>query len=103
MRGRKTDKDRSVTLMYLDDGSRYLVVASNSGFDHPPSWYLNLLANPAATFRTRRGADSVIARDLLGDERADVWPRLVKLNPLWAAFQSCTSRENVIVALEHNK
>lgn len=102
MTGRRSGKARSVTLMYLDDDARYLVVASNSGLDKPPAWYLNLKANPAAEFRTRGGAVKVAARDLDDEERASIWPRLVQHNPLYGAFQASTDRTNTVVALERD-
>lgn len=102
MTGRKSGTARSVPLMYLDDGDRFLVVASNAGLDQPPAWYLNLRANPAAEFRTRGGTVKVTARDLEGEERTSVWPRLVKHNPLYGAFQASTDRTNAVVALERN-
>lgn len=88
--------------MYLDDGDRFLVVASNAGLDPPPAWYLNLKANPVAEFRTRAGTVKVAVRDLEGEERASIWPRLVKHNPLYGAFQASTDRINAVVALDRD-
>jgi hypothetical protein len=34
--GRRSGKSRTVPVVYLEDGARYLVVASNSGLDFPP-------------------------------------------------------------------
>ena len=33
-------------MMYLADGDRYLVFASNAGADTSPAWYFNASANP---------------------------------------------------------
>ena len=82
--------------MYLEDGSRFLVVASNSGFDAPPAWLLNVRADPAVSF----AGVPVSARTLEAEERAELWPRLVRHNPLWAGFQSHTARPLEVVALE---
>jgi deazaflavin-dependent oxidoreductase (nitroreductase family) len=86
--------------MFREDGDRFLVVASNGGFDAPPSWYLNLRATPLAEFQTRNGVFKVVARDLTQSEHAGIWDSLTKYNPLWAAFQSCTERNTTAVALE---
>lgn len=99
-RGRRSDRPSTVPLMYLDDGGRYVVVAANSGRDRPPQWFLNLKANGAATFEPDGSPRAVRARIVDGDERARLWPRLVRHNPLWAAFQSCTSRETAVVTLD---
>jgi F420H(2)-dependent quinone reductase len=103
MTGRRSGKSRTVPVMYLDDGTRFLVVASNGGFDAPPAWYVNLKADPRAAFRTRSGTAKVVARDLTDAERTDVWGRLVLHNPLWGAFQSCTERQTTVVALERSQ
>jgi F420H(2)-dependent quinone reductase len=101
--GRRSGRPRTVPLMYLEVDSRFLVVASNGGFDAPPAWYLNLRALPTAEFRTRSGAVKVVARDLTETERASLWPRLVQHNPLWGAFQACTERQTTVVALERSE
>lgn len=36
--GRRSGRLRTVPIVYLDDGARFLVVASNSGLDAPPAW-----------------------------------------------------------------
>lgn len=100
MVGRRSGKVRTVPIMYLDDGPRFLVVASNAGFDAPPAWYLNLQADPNAQFQTRRGTVKVVARELTPAEHAAEWDRLVSYNPLWGAFQRCTQRRTAVVALE---
>jgi deazaflavin-dependent oxidoreductase (nitroreductase family) len=98
--GRRSGKERTTPLMYLDDGGRCLVVASNSGFDSHPDWYLNLLETPLATFERGRERETVQARTLDADEAAEVWSRLEGHNPLWAAYQRLTERRLPVVALE---
>jgi deazaflavin-dependent oxidoreductase (nitroreductase family) len=99
--GRRSGKIRTVPLMYLEDGRRYLVVAANAGFTEPPAWLLNLTAQPVATFEPAPGGPlQVRARVIDADERASVWPRLVQHNPLWGAFQEHTERQAAVVALE---
>src|SRR6266480_1916207 len=44
--GRRSGEPRTCALIYLQDGERLVVVASNGGSDHPPSWLLNLQADP---------------------------------------------------------
>jgi deazaflavin-dependent oxidoreductase (nitroreductase family) len=44
--GRRSGESRTCALIYLRDGERWVVVASNGGSDHPPSWLLNLQAPP---------------------------------------------------------
>jgi deazaflavin-dependent oxidoreductase (nitroreductase family) len=98
--GRRSGRNRTVPVVYLDDDSRFLVAASNNGFDAPPAWHLNLQANPNAELRTRAGTEGVVARQLTDAECEEVWPRFVKHNPVCGAYQSCTDRPFAVVALE---
>jgi F420H(2)-dependent quinone reductase len=98
--GRRSGKARTVPIMYLDDDSRFLVVASNGGFDRPPAWCLNLQADPQAEFRTKAGAVKVTACELTEAEQRELWDRIVQHNPLWGAFQSCTKRRTLVIALQ---
>ena len=98
--GRRSGKARTVPLMYMQDGDRFLVVASNAGLAAPPAWYLNLQAKAEATFRPRKEALPVRGRELSESEQRDVWERMTRHNPLWAAFQECTDRRTAVVALE---
>ena len=59
-RGRKTGKLRRTALIYGRDGENYLVVASNGGDPHHPSWYLNLADHPEVELQV--GADKLAAR-----------------------------------------
>lgn len=98
--GRRSGRPQTVPLMYLEDGGRFLVVASNAGFDHPPAWFRNLDSRPEATFEPGGDQVPVRARIVDDDERARLWPRLVAHNPLWAGFQSHTDRPTAVVSLE---
>src|SRR5689334_14694234 len=49
--GRRTGRPRTHTLVYLRDGDRLLIVASNNGADRNPAWYLNLVAHPRVFVR----------------------------------------------------
>ena len=52
--GRKSAELRTVALIYVRDGERLVVVASNGGSDHPPSWLLNLQAHPSVAVQIGR-------------------------------------------------
>lgn len=52
--GRRTGLRRAVALAYARDGADHLVVASNFGGDRPPSWLVNLRAEPRAEIRVGR-------------------------------------------------
>src|SRR5437867_5773224 len=46
--GRKTGKQRTTPLLYIEDGGNLAIVASSGGSDRPPTWWLNLRSNPEA-------------------------------------------------------
>src|SRR5512134_392916 len=48
--GRKSGRPRTTPLIYLEDGERVVLVASQGGFPKHPIWYLNLGAHPAVEF-----------------------------------------------------
>lgn len=46
--GARSGKPVTTPVMYLEDGDRYVVIASNAGADNHPAWYHNLRATPSA-------------------------------------------------------
>ena len=46
--GRRSGQRRVTPLLYVEDGERFVVVASNAGDDRNPAWLLNLRKHPAA-------------------------------------------------------
>jgi deazaflavin-dependent oxidoreductase (nitroreductase family) len=82
--GRRSGTPRTTPALYTQDGTSYLIVASNWGQPHPPNWLLNLRADPAATIHIGRSRHTVIATEVTGAERTAVWTRLVRSWPLYA-------------------
>lgn len=90
--GRKSGEPRSTPVLYLEDGDRLVVVASNFGREHHPAWSGNLLADPRATVRIRDHERSVVARPATQDEKQALWPQLLELYPTWEAYTHRTDR-----------
>ncbi|MDL4774693.1 nitroreductase family deazaflavin-dependent oxidoreductase [Actinomadura xylanilytica] len=67
------------------DGS-WVVVGSNFGREKHPAWTGNLLKNPDAEVGFRGRTTQVTARLLDDDERAEVWPRLLKVWPVYDRY-----------------
>jgi deazaflavin-dependent oxidoreductase (nitroreductase family) len=99
-RGRKTGKLRTTPLVYLEDGERIVVVASQAGRPEHPMWYLNLLAHPEVTVQIRSRRRAMRARVVEADERALLWPKLVDLYADYDSYQSWTDRVIPVVVLE---
>ncbi len=99
-RGRKTGKLRTTPLVYLRDGDRYVVVASQAGRPTHPLWFRNLEADARATAQVGRDRVPVLAHTAGPQERAELWPRLVDLYADYNSYQSWTDRQIPVVVLE---
>lgn len=87
-------------LAYLPDGHNYIVVASNSGSDRHPAWWLNLQATPRAEVQIGQQKIPVAARLAKDEERARLWPELKRINPFYAGYEQITHRPIPVVVLE---
>jgi F420H(2)-dependent quinone reductase len=97
--GRKTGKRRTTPLMYIRDGEKYVITASNSGSDHGPAWYRNLLAEPGVEVDVpgrRLHVQSAVAKPA---EHEKYWAQLVTRAPFFEAYRKGTSRHIPIVIL----
>ncbi len=98
--GRRTGRERSVLLLYLDDGPRVIVVASYGGHSEHPEWWNNLIAEPACRiWSAKRGSEEMVASELKGEGREEVWERLLSMYPNYAAYQEKTTRRIPLIAL----
>lgn len=98
--GRKSGQVRTTPLLYLPDGDRVVVVASQGGLPKNPQWYLNVRANPEVTVQVRGEVRPMRARTATPEERAELWPRLVELYADFDSYQSWTDREIPVVVCE---
>lgn len=90
--GRKTGEPRESPLLYLREGDRVILVASQGGRATNPMWYLNLTANPEVSLRIRDEVLTLRARDATESERAEYWPKLDAMYPDFANYRSWTDR-----------
>ena len=97
---RRTGTLRTTPLVYLEDGPRIVVVASQAGRAEHPMWYLNLLAHPEVVVQVRSDRRPMHARVADPDERDQLWPRLVDLYADFDSYQSWTERVIPVVVLE---
>jgi deazaflavin-dependent oxidoreductase (nitroreductase family) len=95
--GRKTGEPRESPLLFLQEGQRIVLVASQGGRATNPMWYLNLVANPKVTFQTKRGTFDLVARDATDAERDEYWPKLDAMYADFANYRSYTDRKIPIV------
>lgn len=98
-RGRRSGEPRTVPLLYMEDGERFVVVGSNGGRPEPPAWLLNLRANPEAEVQVGRRRHRVRAEILEGAAHGPLWDRLGQYYNGWAHYQTLTDRPIPAVVL----
>lgn len=79
--GRKSGKERSVIVGYIEDDSNLVVLAMNGWDEGHPSWWLNLQARPDAVVRlARQHSRPVRARVAVDEERDRLWRRWAEID-----------------------
>jgi len=87
-------------MMYIRDGERLLVVASNAGAPTHPDWYRNLVAHPEVAVEFQTEIYDAIAIVAEGSERDQLWARIVEQYPFFADHQAKITRQIPVIALE---
>ena len=101
-KGRKSGKRRTVPLLYLEDGNRVVLVASNGGAAKHPTWWLNLEANPKAEIQIGRATHRVQAEQASAAEKRRLWPLLTAMYPPYQRYQDITGRDIPVVMLKRS-
>lgn len=79
--GRRSGRDRTVILGYIEDGPNLVVLAMNGWEPGHPAWWLNLQARPDAMVRLpRQEPRAVRARNADGEERERLWKRWAEID-----------------------
>jgi deazaflavin-dependent oxidoreductase (nitroreductase family) len=99
-RGRTSGREYETPLLYLQDGDRFVVVASNAGDPREPSWWRNLRASPATWAQVGTERVSVRAREAGAAESEKLWPRLVAVYPSFEGYRRSAGRPIPLVLLE---
>jgi deazaflavin-dependent oxidoreductase (nitroreductase family) len=97
--GRKTGQPRTSALIFARDGDGFLVVASTGGAPRHPSWYLNLVATPAAEIQVGGDHIPVTARSATDEEKPRLWGIVAEQWPNYNVYQTRTDRVIPVVIL----
>lgn len=92
-RGARTDRWRSVPVVYTRHGDSYLVLGSNGGHPDHPQWTANLLRDPRASITVGGNTIPVRARQVTGAERAALWPSALETWPPYRTYTRRSGRE----------
>jgi deazaflavin-dependent oxidoreductase (nitroreductase family) len=98
--GRRSGQQRVTPLLYIEDGSRWIVVASNGGTERVPGWWFNLCELPDASIQLGRATHRVTARPATAEETAALWPKLDAVYEFFDDYRQRTKRELPVVILE---
>lgn len=97
--GAKSGQLRTTPMMYIPDGDRLLVIASNAGAPVHPNWYRNLVAYPEITVEVGDEIFEAIAIVTEGPERQRLWIGVVELYPFFADHQAKVTRQIPVIML----
>lgn len=97
--GRRSGKPRRTPVIYVEHGDDLLVMASNGGSDRTPAWWLNLREAGRGTVSLHGRSWPVVAREVEGGERADLWRAFSQVYPPVEEYLTFTDRELPLVVL----
>jgi deazaflavin-dependent oxidoreductase (nitroreductase family) len=98
--GAKTGRRRTTPLATKPAGEGWYVVGSNFGQEKHPAWTANLIANPDAEISYKAKTTPVHAHLLTAEEKAEVWPQLVKFWPNYDVYVERSGRDLRVFRLD---
>jgi deazaflavin-dependent oxidoreductase (nitroreductase family) len=98
--GRRTRRERTTVVAYIEHGDAYAVAALNLGSDDDPAWALNLEAEPTAWVAVAGERIRVRARRAEGDEEQRIWRALIERLPATANSRRLAARRVPVYVLE---
>jgi len=97
--GRRSGEQYTTPLIYGEDGSDYVVVASKGGDDEHPDWYLNLQEHPEVKIQVVDRVMDARARTASDDDKARLWPMMTEIWPDYDDYAGKTDRDIPVVVL----
>ena len=101
--GAKSGLPRQSPLATLVEGDVLYVVGSNFGTEKHPAWSGNLLKSPEAEVSFGGRTFPVKAHLLADDEKAEIWPRLLKVWPNYDTYVERSGRSLRVFRLERQE
>lgn len=74
--GRKSGIKRKTPLLYLRQGEKVVMVASQGGFSTLPMWYLNIKSQPEVSIQIGANKQTMLAAQASDSEKEELWPQL---------------------------
>ena len=98
--GRRTGRQRSVILGYIEDGPNLVTMAMNGWGEGEPAWWLNLQASPDVMVDLVDGERRVHARPAAGEERVRLWTRWREIETHLDEYAAMRPSETTLVVFE---
>ena len=99
-KGAKTGTERVTPLVFRNVDSGWAVFASKAGAPDNPDWYYNLMANPMTAIEVGSDKLDVIAVEVAGDARTEIWEAQKVDAPQFAEYEAKTERTIPVVVFE---
>jgi F420H(2)-dependent quinone reductase len=97
--GRKTGKERTTPLRYIQNGDAMMIAASNWGQPEPPAWFKNLQANPTVKLQVM-DKHMTASTEIVTDARhAALYQQFIEADYRFADYPKTAGRVIPIVML----
>jgi len=90
--GARSGVERVNPLVYLPDGDDLVIAATKGGAPTNPDWYHNLKAHPRIRVELGSETFTIDSQEATGEDRDQLWRRLVAMRPGFAAYEAKTTR-----------
>ena len=98
--GRRTERSRTVPLLYLEEHGAYALVASYGGNPLAPAWLLNIRADPQVKLQIGGNRIEGVAWIAGAQERARLWVSFVAVHPGYDKYQAVSGRRIPVVLVQ---
>ncbi|MEN9564365.1 MAG: hypothetical protein RIR73_2609 [Chloroflexota bacterium] len=98
-KGAKSGQERVNPVACVQDGDRYVVIASKAGAPTNPDWYYNVVANPITTVEV--GAETLNVQAAVAEEpeRSRLYNKMVEVMPGFGEYREKTTRVIPVIVL----
>ena len=93
--GARSGLPRSAPVGFVPDGDNIILVASNGGRPRHPAWYFNLRTHPEAELLLPGHRGTFAAREVFGEERAQLWAKAVAYYSGWEKYETRTGGREI--------
>lgn len=97
--GAKSGNPTTTPLVYIPDGDKMAIIASQGGAPKNPAWYYNLKANPTATIEVGSEKLTVTAEEVKGQARDDYYTRAKGILASFNDYETMTTRTIPVMVL----